>query len=160
MVQDIKQCKPNCQALVWLCMTELEVYLNTQLLINSRCFIILFVLSPLSQASDMDMNLIACNRTLYKSRVSVAFDRLEEAPQHKRLHTLPADENGNGTSGNKSPPWCVCTIYLLLERSSQRNDLVFRSFRQVLLNGILTAALIVINNSQYNQTQCDLFLYF
>lgn len=143
-----------------LYITELEVYLNTSLLINARCFIILFVLSPLSQASDMDTNLIPCNRTLYKSRVTVAFNRLEENPQHKRLHTLPADYNGNGASGNKSPPWYVCTKYLVLERSSQCNDLVFRPFRYVLLTGILTTALIVINNSQYNLTQCDLFLYF
>jgi hypothetical protein len=124
-----------------------------------RYFIILFDLSPPSQATEVT-NFIPLNRTLYKSREIVAFNRLEENPQHKRPHSLPADESGNGTRGNKSPPWNVCTMYLLLGHSSQCNDLVFRSFRYVLLTGILTAAGIVINNSQYNITQWDLFLYF
>lgn len=109
----------------------------------------LFDLSPPSQATEKVTNFIPLNRTLYKSRVTVAFNRLEENPQHKRPHSLPADESGNGTRGNKSPPWNVCTMYLLLGHSSQCNDLVFRSFRYVLLTGILTAAGIVINNSQY-----------
>lgn len=131
---------------------RIEVYLNTSLLTISRHFIILFVLSPPSQATDMLTNLTPYKMTLYKSTVTVAFNRLEENPQHKRLHTLPADENGNGTSGNTSLPRYVCTMYLLLKRSSQCNDLVFRSFRYVLLTGILTATEIVINNSQYNKT--------
>lgn len=108
---------------------RIEVYLNASLLIISRHFIILSALSPPSQGTDRLANLIPYNRTLYKSTVTVAFNRLEENPQHKRLHTLPADEDGNGTSGNKSLPRYVCTMYLLLERSSQCNDLVFRSFR-------------------------------
>jgi hypothetical protein len=75
---------------------------NTSLLIVSQHFIISFVLSSPSQATDMVTNLIQCNRTLYKSRATVAFNILEGNPQHKRLHILPADENGNRTSGNKS----------------------------------------------------------
>ena len=99
--------------------------------------------APVSRATDMVTDSIAsitipCNRTLYKSRVPVAFNRLEGNHERNRLRLFPADENGNRTSGNKSLPWYVSTMYFLLERWSQCHDLVFRSFRYVLLTGTLT----------------------